>query len=85
MSVSQEPGVAEELTVAEVMGEARRRIAAARDAVQGRAGESSARLAAELDEFLDDLAPGKGLDLEDRDLVIPHALAALMGIAVREL
>lgn len=68
------------LTAEQVLVEARRRIAPARDAATERGDHE---LAADLDELCDDITV-ENLELDDQDRAVPHLLAALMGITVRE-
>ena len=78
MTVSQGHAARVEMTVEETVAEALRRIRAARDA-------APPALAVELDDLREDLDPDAGYsDLYGRDWAMPHLLAALMGVAVRE-
>lgn len=78
MTVSQEQATRAEMTVQDVVAEALRRIRVVRDA-------APAALAVELDDLLEDLDPDAGYsDLYGQDWAMPHLLAALMGVTVRE-
>lgn len=66
------------MTTEEVLAEARRRVTPARDIASQR---GDAELVEDLDEFLDDITV-KQLRLDGVDRMVPHILAAMMGVTL---